>query len=650
MSFQKEVRRNNNSTQQQKYQFMEFEKDKKPLAIQIFKLTDDGNKLFLLSQKGIKKTLFKISINDVSKGHYISEGDNHANSYPYQLLDSHVIVDNIQQEIVDLEINNKLNCILILTPTNLLAYDFEGNLIYDFEFYNLRKEKTGFDPACIFIDERQNNIFVGNKKNSGFYSIAQLKIKLYKDKEIESISKDFSNNSYNDNSERFEILFSNFVKYKGKVDKIFGFLCTDKTCCCHWHSKSKSINHLLITNFLHKNDSATSNEECKDEPEIITQTDDDNAEERCEDDNEIAKDIDKLQVSILSKVNLYNLQSSLEIPTKSIDSLVTGNRWDKIVLDQQIPANTSIQVLYNCFDDKNKETSNQWISAPLNSDIISLLDTNGRYLKIKIILSTSDENKSPLIKKITVYSNHSSYLKYLPAIYQENDQSKRFLEKFLAIFQNLYQKTDSEIQSFTKYIDSNATPNEYLPWLSSWISLNLGKDWTPEKLRFFLKRAPEIYKKRGTKEGLVEIISIYLLGDKQMEGTKVEGGGERKYKFYKNSNLFFITESNPTVFYNNKRKTKQSSSGTFMTTNYNKKVNPYAFYVILNPFLISKEKAAGVKHIIENEKPAHTDGIVCFMPKMFALGNGAMLGMNTILRDRGKFIVGKSITGMDKLV
>ena len=110
-----------------------------------------------------------------------------------------------------------------------------------------------------------------------------------------------------------------------------------------------------------------------------------------------------------------------------------------------------------------------------------------------------------------VYFSVPTYLQFLPEIYQENEQSKIFLEKFLSIFQTLFEETENKIYSFIKHLDVRATPEEFLPWLSSWLSLSFNEGWSSDSIRSFLERAPEIFRKRGTREGLEEILSIYLL-------------------------------------------------------------------------------------------------------------------------------------------
>ncbi len=52
-------------------------------------------------------------------------------------------------------------------------------------------------------------------------------------------------------------------------------------------------------------------------------------------------------------------------------------------------------------------------------------------------------------------------------------------------------------------------PTEFLDWLSGWVALTLREDWDEEAKRRLISRIVPIYRKRGTKAGLKEILEVY---------------------------------------------------------------------------------------------------------------------------------------------
>lgn len=54
-----------------------------------------------------------------------------------------------------------------------------------------------------------------------------------------------------------------------------------------------------------------------------------------------------------------------------------------------------------------------------------------------------------------------------------------------------------------------SAPTDFLPWLAGWVALTLRQDWTEEEKRRFISRIVPLYRQRGTKKGLRELLSAY---------------------------------------------------------------------------------------------------------------------------------------------
>jgi phage tail-like protein len=120
----------------------------------------------------------------------------------------------------------------------------------------------------------------------------------------------------------------------------------------------------------------------------------------------------------------------------------------------------------------------------------------------------------------------SSYQQYLPAIMQEDPFMGRFLlafEKILSGAKDLHSdekiiKGNREnvpgleeiISRVETYFDPQETPEQFLPWLAGWVALSLRDDWKTEAKRAFIQEIVKLYRQRGTKEGLVSVLKLYL--------------------------------------------------------------------------------------------------------------------------------------------
>jgi phage tail-like protein len=315
-----------------------------------------------------------------------------------------------------------------------------------------------------------------------------------------------------------------------------------------------------------------------------------------------------------------------------LDSGIHGLKWHKFVLDMNIPdpVNTSVEVFYYASDMKNPPTNGQWIKTQFSNPKDSLMfDAVGRYLWLKFSLFSNNSLTSPIIYMVKTYLPRLSYLRYLPAIYQENPQSKEFLERFLALFETFF--VQIEELNFTKYIDPRSTPDEFLPWLSSWLALAYDENWPKKNFRKLIELAPQIYKMRGTRRGIEKMLSLYLASQEELDKDSTEMVVDQQSKFMIIENFQLDPVKN---------------EDEYMRLFCN---DPYTFCVIINPLYIDERKKIIIKKIVESEKPAHTVGNIVFLEPWFYLGAHTYLGINTVLQE-SKFILGDSAIGRDTIL
>jgi len=123
----------------------------------------------------------------------------------------------------------------------------------------------------------------------------------------------------------------------------------------------------------------------------------------------------------------------------------------------------------------------------------------------------------------------SELLKYLPAIYQEHP----FLGQFLLAFEKVLlgrndgvalsatsgedgafpgQGLEEAISQLAVLFDPKQTPEGFLPWLATWTAFALRADLPPTKQRDFLSQIISLYGRRGTKDNLQKLLSIFTVG------------------------------------------------------------------------------------------------------------------------------------------
>jgi len=121
----------------------------------------------------------------------------------------------------------------------------------------------------------------------------------------------------------------------------------------------------------------------------------------------------------------------------------------------------------------------------------------------------------------------SSYVEYLPAIFQEEPFVGQFLLAFEQILTGLQPRDPSapapEQPGLEEYVDrlytymapgqassdKNVAPEEFLPWLASWVALSLRDDWSTDFKRRLISSMISLYRQRGTKAGLKKLLGLY---------------------------------------------------------------------------------------------------------------------------------------------
>jgi phage tail-like protein len=99
-------------------------------------------------------------------------------------------------------------------------------------------------------------------------------------------------------------------------------------------------------------------------------------------------------------------------------------------------------------------------------------------------------------------------LAQLPAIYRED----AFLARYLWAFEQVLVGLEQQIDRIAELFDPAVARADFLPWLSSWVGFTLRADLTVEQQRAFLARVIPLYRRRGTRQNLQELLSIFTRG------------------------------------------------------------------------------------------------------------------------------------------
>ncbi len=353
--------------------------------------------------------------------------------------------------------------------------------------------------------------------------------------------------------------------------------------------------------------------------------------------------------------------------SKPIDSQKRRTRWHRFLLEGEFKIGTKVEFSYYISDTLleddiiKKKTDEQWHKGLPDSsasqggerrDALFQENIEGQYLWFKLSLIGS-ETVSIKVRSITIFFPRTSYLDYLPAIYQgdpagtghqENLVNSRFLERFLSIFESVLSEIDFNIEHINCFFDSLGAPNEFLSWLGSWLAVSMDESWAQDKKRLLIQNAISLYKKRGTREGLEESITLFtgvkpsivesFSISRQIRSNECELSPDTEL-------LFFPPEGATTAIRNNE--VVKLSDVLFGN-------EPFCFCVFLANANLDENTTNTVRRIIEEQKPAHTCYDLKVLEPWFYLDMHTYLGVNTNLTYQAFILDRTSVIGRDTVL
>jgi phage tail-like protein len=142
-----------------------------------------------------------------------------------------------------------------------------------------------------------------------------------------------------------------------------------------------------------------------------------------------------------------------------------------------------------------------WQALPRGVEDCLLEGSAARYLFVGVQFS-GDRSGTPRLQQMRADFNGESITRYLPAIYREADHQPEFLRKLASLFQGLFEDVEQEVETLERYFDPFAAPVEALPWLASWLALDIEQGESQARIRSSIAGAFHRYRWRGTVEGL----------------------------------------------------------------------------------------------------------------------------------------------------
>jgi phage tail-like protein len=137
----------------------------------------------------------------------------------------------------------------------------------------------------------------------------------------------------------------------------------------------------------------------------------------------------------------------------------------------------------------------------------------GRYLWLRLVLS-GDGPVTPRVDDIEVHFPRQTSIRHLPAAFAGGPDDGAFLDRFLALTDQMRGTVTVHLDDTPVLLDPHSTPSDpaddFLAWLSAWMGVDDVASLPVGRRRRLLAAAAELYRVRGTPDGVRQHVSLWL--------------------------------------------------------------------------------------------------------------------------------------------
>jgi phage tail-like protein len=337
-----------------------------------------------------------------------------------------------------------------------------------------------------------------------------------------------------------------------------------------------------------------------------------------------------------------------QLLTLPIDSGIARCRWHRARIDADLPPGTSVELKVASGEtpdppdqgDADREGvwksfpaglphPDDWQRSPGAVDVL-FRQPPGRYLFLCLRL-TGDGRATPVVRRVRLDFPRVTSLELLPSVYRDDPRAEDFTERFLSLFDAAVEDLDALIDRFPVLLDGAGVDERVLPWLGSLLDVAFEPSWPAERRRAILQALPELYRLRGTPEGIaraVELVfgarpAIQELARERRWGAVGRDGRLGAVRLFGRARSRF-------------RLGASALSAAPLVSYGDPDLDPLAagahrFRVLMPPGTASSPEArARLERLVESQKPAHTLAAIRVGGRGFVLGPGTAVGVDTV--------------------
>ncbi len=310
--------------------------------------------------------------------------------------------------------------------------------------------------------------------------------------------------------------------------------------------------------------------------------------------------------------------------------------WHRMRMSARTPGNACVRLLLYCSDSRLVPPDGElpralelddWLQSPDISpadrecfflthaqqccegeEDALLYGLKGRYLWVCLIF-LSFAGREVSVQSLKLEFPRTAFIDYLPQVYRGADSVNSFLARFISVFQSVYVDLEDHMDLAPARFDPAAAPPEFLHWLAEGLAVSDSFLWSEEQLRRLLGRVVRLYRWKGTRAALCEVVELYT--------------GQRPW-------IVEQFEVSSREVWQREREALRPLYGD----------NGSSFALLLPPGEYDADSCAKLLKIVEQFKPIDSVCNLVILEDAILLGRHCYLGVNSRLGDSGALVLG----------
>lgn len=262
----------------------------------------------------------------------------------------------------------------------------------------------------------------------------------------------------------------------------------------------------------------------------------------------------------------------------------------------------------------------------------------GRYLWLAVELD-SDGAVTPALDDVEVHFPRRTSLRHLPAVFRSGPDGGAFVDRYLALTDAVRSTVVGEIDHLPWELDARSATttveHDFLGWLGEWVGMT-GTDLLPtRRRRALIGRAAELYRRRGTPDGVARFVGLWLGRRTQV----LEHYRLRRWAVLDRGRLGDATRLFGPSIVKRLQLDEYARIGAFQLVDTpSPRLDPFAVYAHRFTLFVHacvdddvEQLAATAARVIGTAQPAHTVSSVAVVQARMTVGEQASLGLDAVV-------------------